>query len=86
MALGHRRGRTCVEADTWSTAAVVRGRGAAGLLAGRHLAARLVGEDGVPLHVGGWPAGAGVRSGVQALEVGSGSRSGPEAVPERATA
>ncbi len=77
---------TCVEATTWSTAAVVRGRGAAGLLASRHLAARLLGEDGVPRHVGGWPAGAEVRSGVPALEVGSGSRSGPEAVPERATA
>jgi thiamine biosynthesis lipoprotein len=77
---------TCVEANTWSTAAVVRGRGAAGLLAGRHLAARLVSEDGVPLHVGGWPAGAEVRRGVQAVEVASGSRGGPGAVARRATA
>lgn len=62
---------TCLEANTWSTAAVVRGRAAAGLLAGRQLAARLVGEDGVPLYVGGWPAGAEVRRGADALESGS---------------
>jgi len=77
---------TCVEANTWSTAAVVRGRGAAGLLAARHLAARLVLEDGVPVHVGGWPAGAEVRGGVQALEAGAAPPGGPEAAPQRATA
>ena len=48
---------------------------AAGLLAGRHLAARLVGEDGVPLYVGGWPAGAEVRA---AYGRGVESRSGQE--------
>jgi FAD:protein FMN transferase len=77
---------TCVEANTWSTAAVVRGRGATGLLAGRHLAGRLVGEDGVLLHLGGWPAGAEVRGGVQALGAGAAPRRGLEAGPQRATA
>jgi FAD:protein FMN transferase len=79
---------TCLEANTWSTAAVVRGRGAAGLLAPRHLSARLVGEDGVPLYVGGWPAGAEVRSGVRALDDGPerAPRPRPGAAPQRATA
>ena len=53
---------------------VDRGCGAAvarppGCWPGGSLAARLVGEDGVPLYVGGWPAGAEVRRGVDAVEV-----------------
>ena len=47
---------TCVEANAWSTAAMVAGRGAADLLAGTGLAARLVAADGSVQHLGGWPA------------------------------
>jgi FAD:protein FMN transferase len=72
---------SCVEANTWSTAAVVQGHGAAGLLAGRRLAARLLGEDGTLVHVGDWPAAAEVRGGVPAL-----SREQEAAAPSRATA
>jgi thiamine biosynthesis lipoprotein ApbE len=47
---------TCVDANTASTAAVVRGERAAPWLAELGLAARLVGHDGEVRHVGGWPA------------------------------
>ena len=47
---------TCTEANTASTAAVIRGGGAPGWLAGLGLAARLVAESGAVLTVGGWPA------------------------------
>lgn len=47
---------TCVDANTASTAAVVRGRGAVGWLARRGLPARLVGGDGGVRTVCGWPA------------------------------
>jgi thiamine biosynthesis lipoprotein len=48
-------GRTCVEANAWSTAAVVWGEDAPGNLAGHGVAARLVRCDGAVVHVGGWP-------------------------------
>jgi thiamine biosynthesis lipoprotein len=48
--------RSCVDANTAATAAVVRGAGAPGWLAGLGLAARLVGHDGTAVTVGGWPA------------------------------
>ena len=46
---------TCVEANAWSTAAVVWGKDAPGNLAARGVAARLVGADGNVVTVGGWP-------------------------------
>lgn len=47
---------TCVAANTWSTAAIVEGTGAPGMLAATGLPARLVGIDGHVLLLGGWPA------------------------------
>jgi thiamine biosynthesis lipoprotein ApbE len=47
---------TCTEANTASTAAVIRGEAAPGWLGGLGLAARLVAESGAVLTVGGWPA------------------------------
>ena len=46
---------SCVDANTASTAAIVRGRSAAAWLARRGLAARLVACDGATLRVAGWP-------------------------------
>jgi thiamine biosynthesis lipoprotein len=48
--------RTCVEANTASTAAVVLGREAAGWLADRGYSARLVDQQRRVVRVGGWPA------------------------------
>jgi len=47
----------CVDANAAATAAVVRGHDAPAWLAGLGLAARLVGHDGNPVTVAGWPAG-----------------------------
>ncbi|HVN13859.1 MAG TPA: FAD:protein FMN transferase, partial [Kineosporiaceae bacterium] len=49
-------GTTCVAANTASTAALVLGEAAAGWLAARGLAARLVARDGTVTTVAGWPA------------------------------
>ena len=49
---------SCVAANAASTAAIVRGRSAAGWLAGRGLPARLVTVGGDVVRVGGWPEGA----------------------------
>jgi FAD:protein FMN transferase len=46
---------TCVEANGWTTAAVVWGEDAPGNLAGHGVTARLVRPDGSVLHVGDWP-------------------------------
>jgi thiamine biosynthesis lipoprotein len=46
---------TCVEANAWSTAAVVWGEDAPGNLAAHAVSARLVRPDGRVLTVGGWP-------------------------------
>ena len=46
---------TCVDANTASTAAVIRGRQALGWLAGLGLPARLVDATGVVFTVAGWP-------------------------------
>lgn len=46
---------TCVDANIASTAAIVRGRPAAGWLAERGLPARLVARDGRVVRLGGWP-------------------------------
>ena len=46
---------TCVVANTWSTAALVRGRAALEMLAVTGLPARLVDVDGQVLRLGGWP-------------------------------
>jgi FAD:protein FMN transferase len=48
--------RSCVAANTGSTAAIVLGGGAPRWLAERGLPARLVAHDGSVVHVGGWPA------------------------------
>jgi thiamine biosynthesis lipoprotein len=48
--------RTCVDANTASTAAVVLGEAAPGWLAGQGLPARLVALDGTVTTVCGWPA------------------------------
>ena len=50
---------SCVEANTASTAAIVRGEPAAAWLARRRLPARLVHRDGRTVRVAGWPAEAG---------------------------
>jgi thiamine biosynthesis lipoprotein len=44
----------CVDANTASTAAIVRGEAAAGWLASLGMPARLVRHDGTVMHVGGW--------------------------------
>ena len=62
---------TCVEANTWSTAAVVQGRGAPALLA-RQGTSRPAARRGRAAHVGAWPAAAEVRGGVPAAEVALG--------------
>jgi thiamine biosynthesis lipoprotein len=49
-------GQTCVEANAWSTAAVVWGQDAPDNLEAGGVAARLVGGDGSVVRVGGWPA------------------------------
>jgi thiamine biosynthesis lipoprotein ApbE len=48
--------RTCVDANTASTAAIVLGHGAAGWLEAAGLPARLVAHDGAVTRLGGWPA------------------------------
>jgi thiamine biosynthesis lipoprotein len=47
---------SCADANTASTAAIIRGREAPGWLTGLGLPARLVDEAGTVLTVGGWPA------------------------------
>ena len=46
---------TCLEANGWSTAAIVWGEDAPGNLAAHGIAARLVASDGAVRHVGSWP-------------------------------
>jgi FAD:protein FMN transferase len=46
---------TCVDANTASTAAIIRSERAPGWLAGQRLPARLVGHGGVVVTVAGWP-------------------------------
>lgn len=48
---------TCVDANTASTAAIIRGERAPGWLAGQRLPARLVDHNGGVITVAGWPAG-----------------------------
>ena len=62
---------TCIDANTASTAAIIRGERAVAWLAGLHLPARLVRHDGSVTVVGGWPPDpaappADTRTGVQA--------------------
>jgi len=47
---------TCVRANTWSTAALVRGHAAERALRRAGVAARLVAADGAVVRLGGWPA------------------------------
>jgi len=47
---------TCVDANTASTAAIIRGERAPGWLASQRLPARLAGRGGVIVTVAGWPA------------------------------
>jgi len=54
---------TCVDANTASTAAILRGEGAVGWLAGLGLPARLVRHDGQAVIVAGWPAETSARIG-----------------------
>jgi thiamine biosynthesis lipoprotein len=49
---------TCVDANTASTAAILRGERAAGWLDALRLPARLVRHDGTTVTAGGWPAAA----------------------------
>jgi thiamine biosynthesis lipoprotein len=51
--------RSCVDANTATTAAIVRGERAASWLADLGLPARLVGPDGAVVTVAGWPAAEG---------------------------
>ena len=50
---------TCVDANTASTAAIIRGDQAPGWLASQRLPARLVGHGGEIVKVAGWPVGTG---------------------------
>ncbi len=47
---------SCLDANSWSTAAVVWGPDAPGNLAAHDVRARLAGADGSVVSVGGWPA------------------------------
>jgi thiamine biosynthesis lipoprotein len=47
---------TCTDANTASTAAIIRGSAAPGWLSGLGLPARLVGRDGTIVTTAGWPA------------------------------
>jgi FAD:protein FMN transferase len=47
---------TCTDANTASTAAIIRGADARGWLTGQGLPARLVGQDGTVVTTAGWPA------------------------------
>ncbi len=49
---------TCVDANTASTASIVRGAAAVPWLEGLRLPARLVGNDDTVVRVAGWPAAA----------------------------
>jgi thiamine biosynthesis lipoprotein len=51
--------QSCVEANAWTTAAVVWGDDAVGNLSALGVSARLVGADGTVVRVGGWPADTG---------------------------
>ncbi|HEY7359970.1 MAG TPA: FAD:protein FMN transferase [Streptosporangiaceae bacterium] len=53
---------TCVDANTASTAAILRGERAPRWLDELHLPARLVRHDGTTVIVGGWPAASGGRA------------------------
>lgn len=55
---------SCVEANAWSTAAVVWGTDAVGALTEREIPARLVDVQGGVTRVGGWPSDRAVPSGV----------------------
>jgi len=46
---------SCVDANAWSTAAVVWAEDAVGNLEANGVAARLVTHDGTIVHIGGWP-------------------------------
>jgi thiamine biosynthesis lipoprotein len=46
---------TCVDANTASTAAIVRGEAAVPWLEGMRLPSRLVGNDNRVVRIGGWP-------------------------------
>ena len=54
---------SCVEANAWSTAAVVWGDDAVGNLSGFGVPARLVDAEGEVVHVGDWPVGTDARPG-----------------------
>jgi thiamine biosynthesis lipoprotein len=60
---------TCVDANTASTAAILRGERAVGWLEELRLPARLVRRDGTTVLTGGWPAGA--ASNVEATSAGA---------------
>ena len=62
-------GATCVEANGWTTAAVVWGEDAPGHLAGHGVVARLVRPDGSILVVGDWPGVAPGADGTAGREV-----------------
>jgi thiamine biosynthesis lipoprotein len=47
---------TCTDANTASTAAIIRGDAAPDWLSGLGLPARLVGRDGAVVTTAGWPA------------------------------
>lgn len=57
--------RTCVDANTASTAALVHGPGAVGWLAAQRLPARLVHGDGWTHAIAGWPPDVSERPGVR---------------------
>jgi thiamine biosynthesis lipoprotein len=53
---------TCADANTASTAAIIKGQAAPQWLTGWGLPARLVATDGSVLTIGGWPADEGAQS------------------------
>jgi thiamine biosynthesis lipoprotein len=66
---------SCVEANAWSTAAVVWGTDAVGTLGSLGVPARLVGADGGVIRIGGWPE--------EPSDLAEPARSGPGLEPQR---
>lgn len=68
---------SCVRANAFSTAAIVRGRAAVSWLEALGVPARLVDQDGEVVHTAAWPAGS--ELGAEASDGRAGARRGSRA-------